>query len=170
MGGHVMLATQPKIQKTNCWEHRIGVALFAIVTCVSHGCAVFERELVREGLIRLDKVPSDIARLLRVRVYEDNGDLVVYGNVSRKAGVQGRVDAIVRVLLQLPDGRTLEETERAFPPYLPIRRSRKSNFTVRFDGLPPAGTIVRLECPPNTPSTAPASSSVAWFSDREMHL
>lgn len=112
-------------------------------------------------------MPSEIASVSHIRVYEDDGDLVVYGKVGRKAGVEGRVDAIVRVIVQHPDGRALEATKPAFPPYLPIRRSRKSNFTVRFDGLPPAGTIVRIECPPSMPSTVPASSPVGRLNNKE---
>lgn len=65
---------------------------------------------------------------------------------------------MIRVILSYPDGRKLEETERVFPPYLPIKRSRKSNLTVRFPGLPPVGAVVRIECPP-IPAGAPASSS-----------
>lgn len=146
-----------------------GVA-FGATLCAGYGCAELSRDLGSGGAVRLEPAPSEIASVSRLRVYEDDGDLVVYGKVGRKAGVTGRVDAVVRVIVQLPDGRTLEGTKRAFPPYLPIRRSRKSNFTVRFDGLPPAGTIVRIECPPITPSTVPASSPVARFNNKELHL
>lgn len=139
----------------------ISGAAFGASFCAAYGCAALSRDLQKEGAVRLQPAPSEIASFSRLHVYEDEGDLVVYGKVGRKAGVKGRVDAIVRVIVQLPDGSTLEATKRAFPPYLPIRRSRKSNFTVRFDGVPPNGTNVRIECPPTSPSTSPASSSVA---------
>lgn len=138
--------------------------------CTGFGCAALSRDPLSGGAVRLELAPSDIASFSRLRVYEDEGNLVVYGKVGRKAGVKGRVDAIVRVVVQLPDGGTLEATKRAFPAHLPIRRSRKSNFTVRFDGLPPAGTIVHIECPPTGPSTAPASSPVAFFKYLEAQI
>lgn len=146
-----------------------GVA-FGASLCGGYGCAALSRDLQKECAVRLEPAPSDIASVSHLRVYEDDGDLVVYGKVGRKAGVKGRIEASVRVLVQFPNGRVLEATKRAFPPYLPIRRSRKSNFTVRFDGLPPAGTIVRIECPPSTPSTAPASSPVARLNYKELLL
>ena len=136
---------------------RINAILFVALACIESGCAALTGDLLSEGTVRLEDAPSETASLSRVLVYEDDGDLVVYGKVSRRAGVKGRVDATVRVIVRCPDGRTLEETKRAFPPYLPIRRSRKSNFTVRFQGIPPAGAVVRIECPPipaRTPSTA----------------
>lgn len=51
------------------------------------GCAVLESELVSDGTIRLEEVPSDTARLSRVRVYEDGGELAVYGKIGRRADV-----------------------------------------------------------------------------------
>lgn len=146
------------------------VAFGASLCCAVYGCTALSRDLQKEGAVRLEPAPSEIAIVSHLRVYEDDGDLVVYGKVGRKAGVKGRVEANVRVLVRLRDGSTLETTKRAFPPFLPIRRSRKSNFTVRFSGLPPAGTIVRIECPPGMPSTAPSSSPVARTYDKELHI
>lgn len=155
-------------QRTNQRKRRRTLLLSGTITLTGVACAPLENDWVRAGTVRLEEAWSHTARLSRVRVYEDDGDLIVYGKVGRKAGVEGRVDAIVRVVVQLPDGRRLEETKRAFPPYLPIRRSRKSNFTVRFPELPRAGAVVRIECPP-MPTNAPASSSpVTLIHDKEM--
>lgn len=148
----------------------ISEAALGASLCAACGCAALSRDVQKDGAVRLESAPSEIASFSRIHVYEDDGNLVVYGKVGRKAGVTGRVEASVRVLVRFPDGSTLEATKRAFPPYLPIRRSRKSNFTVRFDGLPPAGTIVRIECPPSTPSTVPASSPVARLYNEELHI
>lgn len=94
-------------------------------------------------------------------MYEDRGDLVVYGKIGRRGGVRGRVEAMVRVTLHHPDGRSLEEAARAIPPNLPIRRSRKSNFSVRFRGLPPEGSVVRIECTPGSPSPSTQAGLVS---------
>lgn len=162
-----MFGELPNAQR-NHRGRRTTVLLFIAGLFFGCGCAVWESDLVSDGTIRLEELPSVTARLSRVRVYEDGGDLAVYGKIGRRAGVKGRVEAMIRVILSYPDGRTLEETKRAFPPYLPIRRSRKSNFMVRFPGLPPAGAVVRIECPP-IPASAPASSSPAvLFQDKEM--
>lgn len=147
----------------------ISGAAFGASLCAAYGCAALSRDLQKEGVVRLEPTPSEIASFSRLRVYEDEGNLVVYGKVGRKAGVKGRVEASVRVLVRFPDGTTLEATKRAFPPYLPIRRSRKSNFTVRFDGLPPGGTIVRIECRPIAPFTSPASLP-SLRNNKERHL
>ncbi len=144
--------------------------LFGTLVCIGSGCAALNRDLLSEGKVRLEEAPSETASLSRVRVYEDDGAVTVYGKVGRRAGVKGRVDAAVRVIVRFPDGRTFEKTARAFPPQLPIRRSRKSNFTARFQGLPPAGAVVRIECLPMTTGTATTSSSLVSFQDKEMHL
>jgi len=126
------------------------------------GCAALERDGVVDGTVRFEDASSDTTSLSRDRIYQDNGAFVVYGKPARKAGLTGRVDAIVRGLLRLPDGRTVEKTKRAFPPYPPIRRNRHSNFAVRFRELPPIGLVVRIECPP-IPASAPVSSSPVTF-------
>ncbi|QDV90750.1 hypothetical protein RAS2_18330 [Phycisphaerae bacterium RAS2] len=118
-----------------------------------------QRDLLAEGRVHLEEVASDTAQLSRVRVYEDRGDMVVYGKIGRRVGVKGRVEAMARVILHLPNGESLEETARAFPPRLPIRRSRKSNFSVRFHGLPPEGSVVRIECMPRPSDTATQTSA-----------
>lgn len=144
------------------------VMLSIVALPFGFGCAALETDLVSDGTIHLEQVSSNTARLSRVRVYENDGDLIVYGKIGRQSGVKGRVDATVRVIIRYPDGRILEETKRAFPPYLPIRRSRKSNFTLRFSDLPPVGAVIRIECP-QVPANAPASSSpVVSFQNKEM--
>jgi len=135
---------------------------------VGVGCAALELDLINEGAVRLEEASSDTASLSRVRIYQDDGALVVYGKLGRKAGVTGRVDAVVRVLVRLPDGRTVVETKRAFPPYLPIRRNRHSNFTVRFRELPPIGAVVRIECPPMPASGKVSSSPVTLIQCKEI--
>lgn len=133
---------------------------FGALACVAAGCAALDGNLLSEGAVRLEVAPSETASLSRVRVYEEDGDLFVYGKIGRRAGVKGRVDATVRVIVRLPDGRAVEETTRAFPPYLPVRRSRKSNFTVRFQGTPPTGAVVRIESPPASANSAQAPQFV----------
>lgn len=139
---------------------RINVIAFGALACVAAGCAALDRNLLSEGAVRLEVAPSETASLSRVRVYEEDGDLFVYGKIGRRAGVKRRVDATVRVIVRLPDGRAVEETTRASPPYLPIKRSRKSNFTVRFQRTAPTGAVIRIECQPGTANSALASEFV----------
>lgn len=146
---------------------RIQLVYLMVIAFYGFGCAALETALVSDLTIRLEQPPCDLASLTRIRLYEDGGDFVVYGKMGRRKGVSGRVEAQVRMNLRYPDGCTFDETKRAFPPYLPKRRSRKSNFSVRFSGLPPAGTVIRIECPP-IPVSAPAFSSLAIvFQDKE---
>lgn len=140
---------------------------FGASLCAGYGCAALDRDLQKDGAVRLELAPSEIATVSRVRVYEDEGDLIVYGKIGRKAGVKGRMDAMVRVIIQYPDGRTLEETKRAFPPHLPIKSSRKSNFTVHFPGLPANGARVRIECPTES-ARAPVSLPTVASQETEL--
>lgn len=144
--------------------------VFGTLTSMVSGCALLKKDLVRAGTIRLEEARSDVARLSRVHVCMDDGELVVYGKLGRKPDVDGRIDGTVRVVVRFPDGRTLEETTRAIPRYLPIRRSRKSNFTVRFQALWPTGAVVWIECPPMTTGPSSASSSLVSFHVEEMRL
>lgn len=163
-----IMASHWRLLRTRVTERLAAKVMFGVFLCTGSGCAALSRDLQNERAVRLELVPSEIASVSLVRVYEERGDLAVYGKIGRRAAVKGRVEAMVRVILSYPDGRTLEQTKRAFPPHLPIRRSRKSNFTVRFSGLPPAGTVVRIECPP-VPVSAPAFSSLAIvFQDKEL--
>lgn len=148
----------------------MSVAALGTLLGAGPGCAGLGRDLARDGVVRLEIAPSEKAVFSRVRVYEDDGDLVVYGKVGRQAGVKGRVDAKIRVVAHFPDGRTLERTTRAFPPHLPIRRSRKSNFTVRFEGQPPSGTVVRIEFPPQPYGPSKTSMQLQPFQATETRL
>lgn len=143
---------------------------FGTLMSMVFGCALLKKDLVSAGTVWLEEAPSDVAKLSRVHVYIDDAELVVYGRLGRKPGVNGHIDATVRVIVRFPDGSKQEKTTRAFPKYLPIRRSRSSYFNVRFDGLPPAGTIVRVECPPTPSREATFSSPIASFKEKEKRI
>lgn len=162
-----IMASRRRLLRAHVTGRLAAKVMFGVYLCTGSGCAALSRDLQNEGAVRLELAPSEIASVSRVRVYEDGGDLAVYGKIGRRAGVKGRVAAMVRVILSYPNGGTFEETKRAFPPNLPIRRSRKSNFSVRFPGLPPAGTVVRIECPPVPVSTPAFSSPAIVFQDKE---
>ena len=164
-----IMASRRRLLRASLTGRLAAKVMFGVFLCTGSGCAALSRDLQNEGAVRLELTPSEIASVSRVRVYEDGGDLAVYGKIGRRAGVKGRVEAMISVILSYPDGRTLEETKRAFPPHLPKRRSRKSNFSVRFPDLPPAGTVVRIDCPP-VPVSAPAFlPPVFEFQDKESH-
>lgn len=139
------------------WTH----AALGATLVICSGCATSQRDLLADGVVRVEAPPSETTSLSRVRVYEDGDDWIVYGQLGRKAGVKGRIDAIVHVIVSSPGGRTLEVTTRASPAHLPVRRSRHSNFSVRLLGRPPPRAVIRIERPPiseaRTTSTAPSA-------------
>lgn len=145
----------------------IVVALAMVAITLLAGCAR-HRDLVATGLV---VVEPRIDRNLRnpPDVYEDQGDLVVYGTVQMRS--PGSLGGHVDVSVIGPDGGRLHEAQVAYRPKTTstsgwagrrpsvFHRAHRRNasfgvYAVRFSGLPPAGSVVKVR---HDPSPLPAS-------------
>jgi hypothetical protein len=149
---------------------RIDVAFLIVAMTLLSGCAS-HRDLVTAGRVAVE---PRIDRNLRTppEVYEDQGDLVVYGTLDMGAsgGLRGHVD----VSVVGPDGATLFDAQtnyRAKTVSTPgwtgakhgvFRRAHRRNsslgvYAVRFPGLPPEGSVVKVRHDPSPLSAATQS-------------
>jgi hypothetical protein len=128
------------------------VAVLAAISFI--GCASTRTDLVRSGYVTLE--PRLTKTLPNVpNIYEEDGSLVVDGQLDDSAATQG---GHVDVQVVAPDGVVVYDAQVDYRRHVspaastPGRRGRLAqhrvsdhyHYAVRFPGLPPAGSVVRV--------------------------
>lgn len=103
--------------------------------------------LLNDGAVKLERIPSKCHYYISyVNVYQNDGELVIYGHVKRRSrigGGSGHVD----IAIVSPDGKVLERISTLHKPQIILTRkmhTRKSTFEVRLPTIPPTGSKVRV--------------------------
>lgn len=144
----------------------IGLAVLAGISLLG-GCAT-HRDMIAAGRVSLE---PKIDRALRrpPEVYEEEGDLVVAGRLER--GLPRDLGGHIDVTVIAPDGATVYGAQVNYradtvatagtpgPRHGSFRRSHTRYgsygvYSVRFPGLPPDGSVVRVR---HDPDAHPAS-------------
>lgn len=117
----------------------------ALLSAVLPGCMFGRADLLKGGDAKIDSIASQHVNFSRLAVYTEDDELVVYGKVGRAAGVSGTIEGHVWVTVLDPDGLSSEQHSATYPRKIPIRRSRKSYFVVRFPSIPRFPIFVRVQ-------------------------
>lgn len=130
------------------------IAYSVLVTIPFIGCAGARTDLVRSGYLTLE--PQLTKALPNVpNIYEEDGSLVVDGQLDDSAATQG---GHVDVKVVAPDGVIVYDAQVNYRRHVtgaaatPGRRARLAqnrvsdhyHYSVRFPGLPPEGAVVRV--------------------------
>lgn len=157
--------------RTSAWTAAWLLATAALL----EGCSTHRTDLIASG--RLVAEPQ-IDRALRTppEVHDDEGDLVVSGQLERglPADLRGHID----VTVVAPDGTTVYDAQvdyraDAASSYgtpgprsgsfqgARTRHGSYAVYSVRFPGLPPDGSVVKVrhEPKPHAPAIPPASQT-----------
>lgn len=133
------------------------ILVVASLACLT-GCASSRTDLVKSGYLSLQ--PTLTASLARApRVYEHDGALVVEGQLDSSETTKG---GHVDVQVDGPDGTVVYNASVNFrrPPMLTAtgprgtrsgsrsRADSHASYSVRFPGLPPTGSVVRVKFDP----------------------
>jgi len=125
----------------------IARALFVgLLTTFVTGCAssIMEVDLVSRGAVKVDRTDSDLIDLSPPSVHRDGNVLIVSGTVTRKPGVDGPIPGELQILFLSDGGAVLDELWPTWQPdEIPVDGNRQSSYEVRYEWLPPEGTIVR---------------------------
>lgn len=153
------------IQSTSRLSPMASVLLLAAAALLT-GCST-GNDLIAAGRVVAE---PRIDRVLRKppEVYEDKGDLVVSGRMER--GLPGDLGGHVDVAVVAPDGKTVYDARLNYeaeptsahewtgPKHGMYRRVRTHRYgsygaySVRFPGLPPNGSVVKVRrVPPEQP-------------------
>ena len=121
------------------------VALAIVIIALS-SCTSSRTNLVKNEKVTVELLPSKgNARIFKVFIYQEGGELVVSGRVTRlfknRPTSRGHVD----IAVLSPKGELIGKTSTYYIPRIFRRKGhRGSYFTTRFSVLPPKASTVRL--------------------------
>lgn len=109
------------------------------------GCSVGRTYLDKNGSVRVEREVPETVRLPKLEIYEEDGQMVVYGLAGRSMAATESIVGHVDIIVTGPDAAVIyTASTKHFPRRLPMKKSRESNFSVRFPSVPPQGSTVRV--------------------------
>jgi len=121
--------------------------LMILAACMTvWACASNRANLLKDGKVKLECIPSKSYYISHVDVYQNDDKLVLHGNVKRRCHSDtetGHVD----ITIVTPEGEILEQISTLYKPrIIPTRKMhrRTSYFNVCLSTIPPTGSIVRV--------------------------
>jgi hypothetical protein len=129
---------------------RLGLAVgmtLGMAAMLVTGCATNRIDLVEQGIVSVETVPSKRVRILWTDIYQDGDDTVVYGVVQRRSHTSYPIRTHVDITMLSSDGKVLQEA-RTGDIYVARRIPNKginwTRFRVRFPGIPVEGSKVKM--------------------------
>lgn len=123
------------------------VAMFAVLSFalwVLPGCTLGAKDLIHEGSVRLETVPSRHAKFARIHVYQSGPDMTLYGALYKRyqVSVPRRLSGHVDVQVLDPDGALLQQVPARI--HRKDKRWRRAWFRLRISETLPEGSTLRL--------------------------
>lgn len=132
------------MKKRNHWS--VIMALVLGVTFVALSSDAEGRvNLIDTGAVSIERETTRGAFFHGVFAYEDEGRLVVTGNVKRPKTTPGLVGGHVDVTVIDSAGEVLDKVSTQYSPKVLSRESRRgSKFSASFAAIPPKGSRVKV--------------------------
>jgi hypothetical protein len=135
------------VEKKFLW---VAVATWlGVLTTVISSCTTNRVDLVKSGVLTLEKQAAGKVYIAWSDAYEQAGELLISGVLMRHDHVGMPIKTHVDATIVSPDGRTLD-TACSKAIYVPRRITGRGQslkrFNIRFPHVPPQGSSVRLEC------------------------
>jgi len=113
------------------------------------GCTTTGKDLVRDDIVNIEQVSSTYATVTRTSVVQEGPDVVISGEVQRRASVWNLLSGHVNVEIVGPDGQVLKKTSvRYYPSSFDYHRLRLTSgyatFSTRIKTTPPVGSSIRV--------------------------
>lgn len=106
------------------------------------GCATAGRDLIRDNVVRIERVPSTGVIFTTVRVTQRNSTVSVDGFLRSRVGTFGGVPGHVHLDLIAADGKVLERHVIGYRSETPL--SRYAEFWFRLGTVQAKGSTIRL--------------------------
>ena len=123
----------------------VGVLALAVI---SGSCFASNRsDLVDRGAVSLVRQHSKKVHVAWRKVQQVGADIVVSGTLMRRVITSYPIWRHVEVTVLAPDGTVLQEARTSniqVPRRIPGRGFNTKRFAVRFPGIPPRGSLVRI--------------------------
>ncbi|MHC4478221.1 MAG: hypothetical protein ACYTEL_21495 [Planctomycetota bacterium] len=120
---------------------------FGMLSIGISGCATDRVDLVKEGIVSVQTVPSKKVKILWTDVYQDGGDTVVYGALQRRSHTSYPLSTHVDIGIISPDGTTLHEIRTPdihVARRIPGKGINWTSFRVRIPGSVPKRSKIEM--------------------------
>ena len=128
------------------WAKAIILEVFCAIKVVTiamgSGCGYGGRDLVRDGTVSVESVPSRYAHFGRVGVHQMNSQVVVSGELHKYSNGRGVTRGHVDGEVIGPDGVIIGRYQTNIRPA--HSKSRRIPFSFKFSGKLPASSTIRL--------------------------
>lgn len=119
-------------------------AAIVMTIIVAFGCASNRINLVDNDTVTIELLPSERVYVYRVNVYQDSGDVVIFGKLKRHYNSTISAKGHVDLALMKPDGTVSRQFTASYSPQL-TRKRRTASFSVNLpDVTLPQGTILKV--------------------------
>jgi hypothetical protein len=111
------------------------------------GCATNRIDLVEQGIVSVETVPSKRVRILWTDIYQDGDDTVVYGVVQRRSHTSYPIRTHVDITMLSSDGKVLQEARTGdiyVARRIPDKGINWTRFRLRLPGIPVEGSKVKM--------------------------
>ncbi len=122
------------------------IALAIVLMTCSIIANATQIEVASEGQkFTIEQLDTDHISFVETDVKLDGDDFIVYGEIKRKS-VNGSHKGHVDVAVKSSDGNLILAGSTNFsPPFGKLRRNLESNFSARFDTVPPEGSVISIK-------------------------
>ena len=119
-----------------------GFVVASLVLLVPFGCVTGRRDLARSGEVKVLTEGSKTTELLTPSVYQEEGKLVVSGQVRRSPMVQGAIAGHIHIEQLSSDGGVIRDSMESLGMTSRRGRTRVATYTARLPWtLEPGSTI-----------------------------
>lgn len=121
-----------------------GFVVTGLVLLVSSGCIAGRKDLARSGEVKVVTGSSNHTEVLTPSVYEDNGMLVVTGQVRRSPMANGAITGHVHIEQLSIDGSVVRDSMESLGMTSRRGRTRVATYTARLRWTLTPGSTIRV--------------------------
>jgi len=126
----------------------ITLSIGILITVIS-GCVTNRIDLVDNGTVSVETIPSKKVNFLWIDIYQDGEDCIVYGTIQQHGYSSSPLTTHVDITTFSPEGSILQ-VRRTRDIHVPRRRPGKgvdwARFQERYSDIPPIGSKIQLVC------------------------
>lgn len=119
------------------------MSIIIATAITSTGCATTGKDLVRDGVVDVERESSRYALVTLVSAMQEGPDLLVRGEVRRRYGGRSPIPGHIDVQIVGPDGEMLEDASVGYHRH--SAKWRSASFYVRLESVPPRGSTIRVQ-------------------------
>lgn len=121
-----------------------GFVVASLVLLVSSGCVTGRKDLARSGEVKVLTGSSKHTNVLTPSVYEEEGTLVVSGQVRRSPMMSGAITGHMHIEQLSADGSVIRDSIESLGMTSRRGRTRVASYTARLPWTLPPGSTIRV--------------------------